>query len=156
VFLNTKYDLPSLSSSSSNSLQTQIVNYHMRSSSLLVPLTNDATEFLLRAWFEEDSYIDDTKGYELVHNWLESKGIMIVHNYDGNQTVSLSKEVDCNPESVNTHGGDEQSNNSFTFVDIFAGIGGFRLGMESLGGKCIGSCEIDANLSQQLPEWRVV
>ena len=44
----------------------------------------------------------------------------------------------------NTHGGDAQTNYSFTFVDLFAGIGGFRIGMESLGGKCIGSCEIDA------------
>jgi len=116
----------------------------MRSKSLLVPLTDDGTEFLLRVWFEENEHIDDREGYELVHNWLESKGVMIVHNYDGNQTVSLSKEVDCFPISGNTHGGDEQTNNSFTFVDLFAGIGGFRIGMESLGGKCIGSCEIDA------------
>ena len=29
------------------------------------------------------------------------------------------------------------------FLDLFAGIGGFRLGMESAGHKCIGFCEID-------------
>ena len=29
------------------------------------------------------------------------------------------------------------------FLDLFAGIGGFRLGMESAGYKCIGFCEID-------------
>ena len=29
------------------------------------------------------------------------------------------------------------------FIDLFAGIGGFRLGMESAGHKCIGFCEID-------------
>lgn len=29
------------------------------------------------------------------------------------------------------------------FLDLFAGIGGFRLGMESVGHKCIGFCEID-------------
>lgn len=29
------------------------------------------------------------------------------------------------------------------FLDLFAGIGGFRLGMESVGHECIGFCEID-------------
>ena len=29
------------------------------------------------------------------------------------------------------------------FLDCFAGIGGFRLGMEAAGHTCIGFCEID-------------
>jgi DNA (cytosine-5)-methyltransferase 1 len=32
----------------------------------------------------------------------------------------------------------------FTFAEIFAGIGGFRLGLEALGGKCVFASEIDA------------
>lgn len=31
----------------------------------------------------------------------------------------------------------------FTFVDLFAGIGGFRIPLEDLGGKCLGYSEID-------------
>lgn len=30
-----------------------------------------------------------------------------------------------------------------TFLDFFAGIGGFRLGMEKAGHTCVGHCEID-------------
>src|SRR5262245_4474576 len=31
----------------------------------------------------------------------------------------------------------------FTFVDLFAGIGGFRLGFEDVDGRCVFTCEWD-------------
>lgn len=33
--------------------------------------------------------------------------------------------------------------NGYTFIDLFSGIGGFRLGLESLGAQCVFSSEID-------------
>ena len=37
------------------------------------------------------------------------------------------------------------------YFDIFAGIGGFRSGLEKAGGfKCVGYCEIDSATRSQL------
>lgn len=36
-----------------------------------------------------------------------------------------------------------EKENQFTFIDLFAGIGGIRLGFESVGGKCVFSSEFD-------------
>ena len=35
--------------------------------------------------------------------------------------------------------------NNFSFIDLFAGIGGIRLGFESVGGHCVFSSEFDKN-----------
>lgn len=38
---------------------------------------------------------------------------------------------------------ESMKNPKFTFIDLFAGIGGIRLGFESVGGKCVFSSEFD-------------
>src|SRR5687767_9814212 len=40
------------------------------------------------------------------------------------------------------------SDSQFTFIDLFAGIGGTRLGFESAGGKCVFTCEYDKYCQQ--------
>lgn len=46
------------------------------------------------------------------------------------------------------------SSHRFSFAEIFAGIGGFRLGLEKLGGQCVLTSEIDRNASSTyLEHW---
>ena len=38
----------------------------------------------------------------------------------------------------------------FKFIDLFAGIGGFRLALQNLGGKCVFTSEWDENAKKNL------
>lgn len=52
--------------------------------------------------------------------------------------------LDFCPEKIKTY--------PFTFIDLFAGIGGIRLGMESVGGRCVFSSEWDKFAQQTYKE----
>lgn len=41
----------------------------------------------------------------------------------------------------------------FKFIDLFAGIGGFRIGLERVGGQCVYSCEWDKHSQKTYHEW---
>ncbi|MCP4170270.1 MAG: DNA (cytosine-5-)-methyltransferase [Fuerstiella sp.] len=41
----------------------------------------------------------------------------------------------------------------FSFIDLFAGVGGLRLGLEAVGGRCVFSCEKDKYAQKTYASW---
>lgn len=52
----------------------------------------------------------------------------------------MQKKIDFNTEAKDL----KKNQTSFNFIDLFAGIGGIRLGFEKAGGHCVYSSEIDS------------
>ena len=58
----------------------------------------------------------------------------------GSKTSGLKKKVKENGSETATP---PKMSPTFTFAELFAGVGGFRLGIESVGGQCVFSSEVD-------------
>jgi DNA (cytosine-5)-methyltransferase 1 len=50
-------------------------------------------------------------------------------------------------------GTDDDGSASFRFIDLFAGIGGFRIALENLGGKCVYTSEWDKYAQKTYRAW---
>lgn len=65
---------------------------------------------------------------------------------DGAPQPGLFDEIAARPQPV-------PDRTPFTFADLFAGIGGLRIGLQRAGGKCVFSSEWDKNAQKTYRKW---
>ena len=82
-------------------------------------------------YYEEDAlnYLDE------FHKQLKNEGIKITK-------AGLKKNLSAESRRIPFP---EKKSYKFKFIDLFAGVGGFRMAMQNLGGKCVFSSEWDKN-----------
>ncbi len=92
----------------------------------------------LNEWIEEERHRRRMSKQEFVLRVLEDACTY------GQGTLFNEYPSDTPPASGNI---------PFTFIDLFSGIGGFRLGLQKNGGKCVFSCEWDKHAQKTYHAW---
>ena len=119
----------------------------VRGTSLLViPVSSEAAGFLLAPTPASEQLLAALGDHV---EWYP--GVRAIHDSvfdDLAELRDLRKQVHWRdrllPPSVATDESDPLQRRGFDFVELFAGVGGFRLGLEPLGGRCVFSSEINA------------
>lgn len=70
-------------------------------------------------------------------------GLSTLYKWERGDTSPRRAAIETLRAIVAEISGKAHANQSFTFIDLFAGIGGMRLGFESAGGRCVFTSEWD-------------
>lgn len=110
-----------------------------RSDSTKIYIKNNKNELSIRKLTPEETFYAQGFNKQFVNN-IKKAGISKTQMYkQAGNAVSppVIKEIFKNLIDL------QSQENKFTFIDLFCGLGGFRLAFESLGGKCVFSSDID-------------
>lgn len=91
-------------------------------------------------WIKEQSHGLRTSKKEFVLSVLSTA-------WQGENEPALSNETETRTNPVIGDG------MPFTFIDLFAGIGGFRIGLERVGGRCVFTSEWDKYAQKTYKAW---
>lgn len=96
---------------------------------------------------------------EQIRTWIEKersslhmtqKDFVLSVLHQAHENSSVQAKLPFDPQRVELSAVERMP---FSFIDLFAGIGGFRIPLESAGGKCVFSSEIDKYSQKTYKAW---
>jgi len=103
----------------------------------------------VRSWIDEERYRRKMSKNELLLAILED-----ATEYRKTSSPLRSARIPFGEaKSADNGAGHGTARPPFTFIDLFAGIGGFRLGLERVGGRCVFTSEWDKYAQKTYSAW---